>query len=121
MISVLKSVQEEMHGMGKREVSLFSEELDEILGEMKDGVCIESKVDECWNETEKLSNEGISEQMDITNMDDGSDDDDHSSDAEDVMTKTNRLEVQTNICAGEITEYDIENTIYVNKMRTRSK
>ena len=31
VISLLKSVQEEMHGMGKREVSLFLEELDEIL------------------------------------------------------------------------------------------
>ena len=71
VVSLLKSVQEERHGMGKGEVILFLEELDEILGKMKDGVRIESTVDECWDEIEKLSNEGISEQMKITYMDVG--------------------------------------------------
>ena len=87
---------------------------------MKDGIRIESTVNECWNEIEKFSNEGISEQMKIGYMYVGPDDDDHSSD-DGVMTKTNRSEVQTNIDTEETKEYEEENEIYVSKMRTRSK
>ena len=87
---------------------------------MKDGIRIESTVNECWNEIEKFSNEGISEQMKIGYMYVGPDDDDNSSD-DGVMTKTNRSEVQTNIDTEETKEYEEENEIYVSKMRTRSK
>ena len=61
--------------------------------------------------------------MKITYMDDGSDYDDRSSndDEEDVMTKTNISDVQTNIDTGEKKEYDWVNDIYVSKMRTNRK
>ena len=121
VISLMKSVQEEMHGMGRRDVSLFLEELDEILGEMKEGVRIESAVDECWNEIETLSNEEILERMKITNMNVGSDDDDHYNEDDNVLTKTNRSEVQTNIDTGDKEEHNEEHEINVSKMKTRSK
>ena len=52
--SLMKTMSEEVNGENRRETSMFLEELDEGLGEMKNKNGIEYSINECWRKVQEL-------------------------------------------------------------------
>ena len=65
VISLLKSMREELPEMNRKEVSLFLKELDEIIGDMKGIVDTESALEESWREIENCSKVGTENMEDV--------------------------------------------------------